>query len=305
MNGLSDILSDADGGAGATQDASAAGAPEGTPGGGAPGWYGKLPSLGDFAARRLSHELIEAWDAWLAEELGGLRQQWPDNWLEGYLQSPTWRFVLSAGTLGTAQPWPLAGILMPSVDRVGRYFPLTIAAPLSSLPHSHAQAEALLNWLHAMDDLAADAMEEDWPIETLDQALARQPAPTWADDVPPLAHALASLASGETRLVQLPLPETRHAMAEGLGRALWHWGLDGLLSRSLSPGLAWWWAEPPDPAQPSQTLLSRGLPSGADFEALMGPQRHTGPSCGDFAPADLGDTAAPAPSPVTTPFDPR
>lgn len=285
MNGLPAF--DADG-----QPAEPGSASGGVPGG-VPGWYGKLPSLGDFASRRLSHELIEAWDAWLAEEIGSLRQQWPDDWLQGYLQSPTWRFVLSAGTLGTAQPWPMAGILMPSVDRVGRYFPLTIIAPLGSLPHSHEQAESLLNWLHAMDDLAADAMEEDWPIEALDQALAQQPAPIWSEDEPPLAHALAHLASGEARLVALPLPDTRNAMAEGLGRALWHWGLDGLLARSLSPGLVWWWAEPSDPAQPRQTLLSRGLPSGADFEALMGPQRHTNPSVGGFPLADLGDTAPP------------
>lgn len=285
MNGLPDAFATA---GAAAQDA----APEGGLGG-VPGWYGKLPSLGDFASRRLSHELIEAWDAWLAEEIGTLRQQWPDDWLQGYLQSPTWRFVLGAGTLGAAQPWPVAGILMPSVDRVGRYFPLTIVAPLSSLPHSHDQAEQLFNWLHAIDDLAADAMEEDWPIDTLDQALARHPAPLWSDDTPAMAQALARLASGETRLVALPLPDTRNAMAEGLGRALWHWGLDGLLSRGLTPGLAWWWAEPADPAQARQTLLSRGLPSGTDFEALMGPRRHTGAAPGGPLSADLGDTAAP------------
>lgn len=261
--------------------------------GGVPGWYGKLPSLGDFASRRLSHELIEAWDAWLAEEIGTLRQQWPDEWLNGYLQSPTWRFVLSAGTLGAAQAWPVAGVLMPSVDRVGRYFPLTIIAPLTNLPRSHEQADSLFNWLHAMDDLAADAMEEDWPIDALDQALAGLPAPVWTDEAPPLAQALARLASGDTRLVALPLPETRHALADGLGRALWHSGLDALLSRSLAPGLSWWWAEPADPAQPRQTLLGRGLPSGADFETLMGPQRHNGLVHSGFAPADLGDTAAP------------
>jgi hypothetical protein len=94
-------------------------------------------------------------------------------------------------------------------------------------------------------------------------------------------------------------------MADGLGRALWHWGLDGLLSRNLAPGLAWWWAEPADPAQARQTLLSRGLPSGGDFEALMGPQRHTCPSYAGFPSADLGDTASPDHTPVTTPFDPR
>src|SRR5262249_35940975 len=32
-----------------------------------PGWYGKLPSLGDFASRRLPVEFVKAWDSCLQE----------------------------------------------------------------------------------------------------------------------------------------------------------------------------------------------------------------------------------------------
>jgi type VI secretion system protein ImpM len=260
-----------------------------------PGWYGKLPSTGDFASRRLSHELIEAWDRWLAEELAELRQQAPDDWLNAYLESPTWRFVLGAGLLGEAQPQPLAGVLMPSVDRVGRYFPLSIIAPLGSLPGSTDQADVLLNWLHALDDLAADALQDDWPIDDLEQALGKLPAPQWSALAPSLGEPLAALASGHTRMVALPLPEARSAMAQDLGHALWSWGLQsppqGTLGRHMAPGLAWWWCEPPADHQPRQTLLSRGLPSGADFSVLLGASSHTGIA----SAADLGDTAPSAP----------
>lgn len=246
-------------------------------GGDPPGWYGKLPSLGDFASRRLAHELIEPWDAWLAEEIGELRTQYPDEWLQGYLDSPTWRFVLGAGLLGPQQVAPLAGILMPSVDRVGRYFPLTIVAPLTGLPHRAEQAEALFNWLHALDDIAADALQDDWPIDELEAALAAHSTPRWdnGDSVPdPLLGALGQLSSGESRLVALELPEARSAMAEHLSGALWQWSLGHAMSRSLAPGLGWWWAEPALPGQPRRTLLSRGLPSGHDFSVLMGPRDH-------------------------------
>lgn len=236
-----------------------------------PGWYGKLPSLGDFASRRLAHELIEPWDAWLAEEIGELRNSYPDEWLQGYLDSPTWRFVLGTGVLGAHQVQPLAGILMPSVDRVGRYFPLTILAPLPSLPRRAEHAEALFNWLHALDDIAADAMQEDWPIDELEQALATRPAPQWDGAPDALLHALASLSGGDTRMVPLALPEARSAMAEQLADGLWHWSLTAALGRSISPGLAWWWADPAAPGQGRRTFLSRGLPSGHDFSALMGP----------------------------------
>ena len=49
------------------------------------------------------------------------------NWLEVYLTSPAWRFGCAAGVCGSA---PLVGLMAPSVDRVGRYFPLTLVAEL-------------------------------------------------------------------------------------------------------------------------------------------------------------------------------
>ena len=64
-----------------------------------PGWYGKLPSLGDFASRRLEGDFIEPWDTWLGEGLAAQRETLGDTWLEAYLASPTWRFVLMPGTL--------------------------------------------------------------------------------------------------------------------------------------------------------------------------------------------------------------
>ena len=35
------------------------------PTGNAPGFFGKLPSHGDFISRRLPTELLAAWEAWL------------------------------------------------------------------------------------------------------------------------------------------------------------------------------------------------------------------------------------------------
>ncbi len=92
-----------------------------------PGWYGKLPSLGDFASRRLPAEFINAWDAWLQEVLQATRDALGEGWLDCYLTMPIWRFVLLPGLVG---PSGWAGVLMPSVDRVGRQFPLTVAVAL-------------------------------------------------------------------------------------------------------------------------------------------------------------------------------
>ena len=146
-----------------------------------PGWFGKLPSLGDFASRRLDPAFIECWDDWLAEGLQALRQQQPDAWLDAYLQAPSWCFLLMPGSLpGALGPlgrlaW--AGVLMPSVDRVGRYFPFTLALPLpalsSSAPFLQTFLQTLWPWLARLDDLAADALQDDWTVDRLEAELAR------------------------------------------------------------------------------------------------------------------------------------
>ena len=94
------------------------------------GWYGKLPASGDVATRRLPPSCIEPWDAWLNAMLTGSRERLGDAWRAAFLSAPAWRFVLSPGIIGQ-QGW--AGLIVPSVDSVGRYFPLTVASALPSV----------------------------------------------------------------------------------------------------------------------------------------------------------------------------
>jgi type VI secretion system protein ImpM len=91
------------------------------------GFYGKLPSHGDFLRRRVSDAFVDAWDAWLRECLAASRTALGPRWLDVYLTSPAWRFACAAGACG---PQPVIGIVAPSVDQVGRYFPLTLVAEL-------------------------------------------------------------------------------------------------------------------------------------------------------------------------------
>ena len=64
------------------------------------GFYGKLPSHGDFLRRRVSDAFVDAWDAWLRECLAASRTALGDRWLDVYLTSPAWRFVCAAGACG-------------------------------------------------------------------------------------------------------------------------------------------------------------------------------------------------------------
>src|SRR5918993_445642 len=93
------------------------------------GFYGKLPSHGDFLRRRVSDPFVEAWDGWLRECLARSQTALGDRWLDVYLTSPAWRFACAAGACG---PLPVIGVVAPSVDQVGRYFPLTLVAELAA-----------------------------------------------------------------------------------------------------------------------------------------------------------------------------
>jgi type VI secretion system protein ImpM len=138
------------------------------------GWFGKLPSTGDFVQRRLPSDFVQAWDDWLAQELGSWQSAEPDGWLTAYLAGPSWRFVLLPGCLAGLERIEdgMAGVLMPSVDRVGRYFPLTIAWALPVAPGAGGAVHRLFAQLREVDNLALEAVQNDWTVQQLDDALA-------------------------------------------------------------------------------------------------------------------------------------
>jgi type VI secretion system protein ImpM len=136
-----------------------------------PGFYGKVPVLGDFVCQRLPAFFVKNWDTWLQNGLSASRQELGDNWLDIYLTSPIWRFAMREGACG-ATAW--AGILMPSVDRVGRYFPLTLAAKIDgsqALPNLFISAA---KWFDKLEQLALTALEDDFDLAEFDRSLQEQ-----------------------------------------------------------------------------------------------------------------------------------
>lgn len=133
----------------------------------APGFYGKLPSHGDFVTRRLPRPFIEQWDSWLQGSLAASREQLAGDWLDIYLVSPIWQFALAPGLCGT-DAW--AGVMMPSVDRVGRYFPLTLAARIDEeqIPGLFADDCA---WLTALSELALSSLDYQFDLQAFDDSL--------------------------------------------------------------------------------------------------------------------------------------
>lgn len=162
----------------------------------APGLYGKLPARGDFVSRRLDAEFIDAWDAWLQRAISASREALGSGWLECFLSAPVWRFLVPAGMISKAG-W--TGLMVPSVDRVGRYFPFTVAAPIFAdgidVPASLARA---LPWLDRLEALALEALTPELDFEAFDRRLAGLAPPAdlavpglQSDDTVPLGGVVA------------------------------------------------------------------------------------------------------------------
>jgi len=134
------------------------------------GFFGKMPGYGDFVRRDFPGELGRRWDDWLQMGLAASRDILGERWLERYLMSPIWRFCLGAGLCGKAQ-W--MGAMMPSVDRIGRYFPLTAVTDIPPDQSLFGTAARAASWFGRLEEtLLAVLREESLTAEELQARLA-------------------------------------------------------------------------------------------------------------------------------------
>jgi type VI secretion system protein ImpM len=227
------------------------------------GFYGKLPSHGDFLRRRAADAFVAAWDAWLQEALSASREALGEQWLDIYLTSPVWRFAAEAGVCG---PSPLAGVMAPSVDRVGRYFPLTIVAELPSHVMPLAVATEAGAFFDAAERLVIETLEADevdfasfeQRVEELSEGLDPLCAP-WPVTLETGAGDVLAATAGAGVHVPLGAPAQLAPV------------LLQLLSRRLSAvygPLMVWWTAGSGVVEPA-CVLSQGLPAPEAFTALL------------------------------------
>jgi type VI secretion system protein ImpM len=132
------------------------------------GWYGKLPGLGDFATRRLPPGFISRWDEWLQSGLHQMRGATQAADHSG--MAPVRRFWLAPGVADTLA-W--GGLLMPSEDRAGRRFPLTLAHPMPTL----AQAIAARRWFTSVVAAMRFTLDNEHTLDDFEECLNALPPP--------------------------------------------------------------------------------------------------------------------------------
>lgn len=134
------------------------------------GAYGKMPALGDFFRLGAEREFVTPWDIWLQNTLLGARQTLGARFEGCYMTAPIWRFSLPPGVAGTQG---VVGVLMPSVDRVGRQFPLTL---LAQTGYEEQAPLRNLIWqgpvLDRIEALALDALDDAMTRDIMVERLA-------------------------------------------------------------------------------------------------------------------------------------
>lgn len=140
------------------------------------GWYGKLPSAGDFLKRRFPEALWQQWTHWF--QVGLLNwQKNEEQRPEGDRQfdaAPVWNFVVPP-MLGSQLVQ--MGCLLPARDNVGRQYP--VCALITFSPQSWTQPQLALagEWYQQVGRTLLHAVRNRFTAEQLDQALLLIPAP--------------------------------------------------------------------------------------------------------------------------------
>lgn len=196
--------------------------------------YGKLPAKRDFIAENLTRGFLDVFEPWLHGALAASRLDLGTGWQKAYFAAPIWRFWLGDAHCRRA----LIGAVMPSVDGVGRSFPLVAfaAAPAGSVfprPDADPQEE----WFEAVETfllftLEARAYGEVTAALAAVPEPAHRPRPASARPVEILPGGMVAFAAGPQGVLEdLPAAEDEAALA--YGSVWWTIGGDGFPAAAI------------------------------------------------------------------------
>ncbi len=207
---------------------------------------------GDFIHRNLPNAFITTWDEWLQLYIAGSREQMGEEWLNTYLTSPIWRFVLSSGVID-ASHW--TGIMLPSVDQVGRYYPFSIVMPLPIQLNPLEFFSQQTDWFEQIEELALQALNEQHQIDEL------------VDKVNDIEVNLSLDYQKSGELVATDSLQITMASEEPTPSSVYSHFLDSLLSKTMH-SYSLWSTRGSERIAPC-LLSTQGLPSVDKISAMM------------------------------------
>jgi type VI secretion system protein ImpM len=214
--------------------------------------FGKLGAKRDFIALVTPRRFLEMWEPWIQACMSASRHQLGAQWQNAFLTAPVWRFWLGADISGTT----VVGAIMPSVDGVGRYYPLTLLAmadPSHSVPPPDLNAQD--QWFTAAEEFLLSTLDQAKSFDEISTALDAMPTPLAEASVRDSAEVLAigdtmvgTIAAGKR--FQDSLLKLRHSNHES------------------SAAASFWWTEGGGNFPP-MALCSRGMPDPFRYSIML------------------------------------
>ena len=137
------------------------------------GLFGKLPAKRDFIGANAPRRFLDVWEPWLQAGLATSKQMLRESWPAAYNCAPIWRFWLGANLCGEAT----IGAFMPSVDGVGRSFPLAIFAGESGELLPPPELDPNDDWCEVAEAILLSALQPDATLEAVAGRVAAMPKP--------------------------------------------------------------------------------------------------------------------------------
>lgn len=156
------------------------------------GFFGKLPGYGDFVQRNVNPAIVDYWDNWILQAIDNSKSELKKQWKDRFFTSPIWRFHIHGGIVCDDA---ISGLMMPSVDSLGRCYPFFVICRFESktdvftlasiIDKAHAKCEEFL--LHLLDQSRPNLDEVSSEIGQFYNPLKRHYIPKIADNET-LAH---------------------------------------------------------------------------------------------------------------------
>lgn len=221
----------------------------------ASGLYGKLPAKRDFVVSDVPRDVLRLWEPWIQGGVSASQLALGAAWQERFFSAPIWRFWLGRRLMGVEA----IGAFMPSVDGIGRAFPLTVVCPADPDTRLASPAQdAQEPWFDAVEALLLAALDGPAYEATLD-GLAALPAPALAGD-PASRLALVPVGRNAVGLALEPGGSFEGAFA-ALGAAGDR--------RRLEDASLWWTIG--GATTPAGAFMADGLPEADAFAAFLDP----------------------------------
>lgn len=153
------------------------------------GLFGKLAAKRDFIALFAPRAFLDAWEPWMQGSIAASRDRLGSGWQAAFLSAPIWRFWLGPEICGAT----VAGAFMPSLDGVGRYYPLTLFAYADpGFAIAPPDIDAQNDWYHGAEDYLLTTLDKDTSFEQTTTALDQF--------APPAATASSAAPDGLVRV---------------------------------------------------------------------------------------------------------